>query len=305
MSRFSDYLTFVALVETGSMTEAARKLHRSVSAISKQLAKLEERLSVQLIIRSTQSLSVTGPGEKFYLSCKEILAAVDRAEQSLTDELSVPSGRVTLSIPEVLLRTGFMDLLGAFIRAYPLITLDLKISNTYVDIIDEKVDFAFRMGELSDSRLTAITLMSSEPIFCAAPDYIRHRGKPTTYAELVTEHRLILPSYLNLSDQVRRFFSHTDKLPFSIENAHCSNSEAALYESVLRGLGISVMLDFSVSEDIKKGRLIKLLPETSFPPLKLSLLYKNSDFLPEKVRVFKGFVSTCFAQYVNELKRSD
>jgi len=301
MSRFSDYLTFVTIVDTQSITEAAKQLHRSVSAISKQLSKLEENLSAHLINRSTQSLSVTEIGEKFYLKCKDVLAAVDSAEQSVKDELSIPSGKITLSFPEILLRSPFMEILEAFTQQYPSVTLDLRVSNRYDDIIEDQIDFAFRMGKLSDSRLTAITLANTYPIFCASPDYIHNNGSPSSFEELVSNHRLILPTYLNLSEQVRRFFSHSDKLPFSLENAHLSNSEAVLYESVIRGLGVSIMLDISITEDLKKGKLIKLFPQNTFPELSLCLLYNNSDYMPEKLRVFKYFINEKIGQYFNKL----
>jgi len=299
MSRLSDYLTFITIVDTQSITEAANQLHRSVSAVSKQLSKLESDLSVHLINRSTQSLSVTEIGEMFYLKCKDILAAVELAEQSVKDERSTPSGKITLSFPEVLLRSPFMDLLKAFTQQYPSITFDLRVSNHYDDIIDDQIDFAFRMGKLSDSRLTAISLTSTTPIFCASPDYILNNGSPSSFEELVENHRLILPTYLNLSEQVRRFFSHSDKLPFSLENAHTSNSEAVLYESVISGLGISIMLNISISEDLKEGKLVKLFPDNTFPELSLSLLYKNSHYLPEKLRVFKQFMSENINPYFN------
>jgi len=240
---------------------------------------------------------VTEIGETFYLKCKDILAAVELAEQSVKDELSIPSGKITLSFPEVLLRSPFMALLKAFTQQYPAITFDLRVSNHYDDIIEDQIDFAFRMGKLTDSRLTAISLANTTPIFCASPDYIMNNGSPSSFEELVTKHRLILPTYLNLSEQVRRFFSHSDKLPFSIENAHTSNSEAVLYESVIRGFGISIMLDISISDDLKEGKLIKIFSDNTFPELNLCLLYKNSHYLPEKLRVFKKFMNANINQY--------
>ena len=296
MSKFNDYLTFITIVETGSITEAANKLHRSVSAISKQLSKFEEQLAVRLIERTTQSLSVTEIGEQFYIKCKEILASVELAEQTIKDELVAPSGKITLSFPEVLLRSPLMDLLNAFCKKYPSITLDLSVSNQVEDIIENQTNFAFRMGKLNDSRLTAIALTKALPIFCASPDYILNKGLPKSYDDLFTEHRLILPNYLNLSEQVRRFFSHSEKLPISLNDVHTSNSEAVLYLAVLGSLGVGVMLDFSISDDIKAGRLINIFPHDGLPELELFLIYHNSKHMPEKLRVFKAFVKENYHQ---------
>ena len=290
MSRFNDYLTFITIVETKSITEAANKLHRSVSAVSKQLSKFEEQLAVRLIERSTQSLSVTEVGERFYIKCKEILASVELAEQAIKDELVAPSGKITLSFPEVLLRSPLMDLLNAFCKRYPSITLDLSVSNHVEDIIENRTDFAFRMGKLNDSRLTAVALNNALPIFCASPEYIENNGQPVSYDDLFSEHRLILPNYLNLSEQLRRFFSHSEKLPISLNNAHTSNSETVLYQAVLGGLGVGIMLDFSIAEKIKAGSLINIFPHSDLPALELFLIYHNSKHIPEKLRVFKAFV---------------
>jgi len=290
MASLSEYLTFTAIVEARSFTGAANRLHRSVSSVSKQLSKLEEGLGVCLIDRSTQSFAVTSLGEGFYLKCKEIIVAVDQAEQSVKDEWITPSGKITLSFPEVLLRTPLMDLLKKFNDQYPAITFDFKVSNAIDDIIENRIDFAFRMGKLNDSRLTAILLNQARPMFCASPDYLSRNGKPESLDALFSEHRLILPSYMNLSEQLRVFFSSSDKLPISIDNAHTSNNESVLYESVMRGMGVGIMLDITISDDIKTGRLVELFPQKKLPESQVFLVYHSSHQLPEKKRAFKAFI---------------
>lgn len=294
MVSFSEYLTFIAIVETQSFTGAANRLHRSVSSVSKQLSKLEERLGVCLIDRSTKSLAVTSLGEGFYLKCKHIIDSVGLAEQYVKDEWTAPSGKITLSFPEVLLRTPFMGLLKSFNEQYPAITFDLKVSNAVDDMIESRIDFAFRMGKLNDSRLTAIPLNLAKPIFCASPDYLLRYGTPRSFDTLFADHRLILPSYLNLSEQLRSFFSSADKLPISLDKAHTSNNETILYDAVIRGMGVAVMLDMSVFDDIKIGRLVELFPDKALPASQMSLVYQNGHQLSEKKRVFKAFIKENF-----------
>lgn len=294
MSSLSEYLTFVAIVEAKSFTGAANRLHRSVSSVSKQLSKLEGSLGVCLIDRSTQSFAVTHLGEGFYLKCKDIIAAVDLAEQYVKDEWSAPSGKITLSFPEVLLRTPFMDLLKSFNDQYPAISFELRVSNAVEDIIDSRIDFAFRIGKLNDSRLTAMPLSKASPVFCASPEYLSRCGVPSSFDALFSDHRLILPSYLNLSEQLRVFFSSSDKLPISIEQAHTSNNESVLYEAATRGMGVAIMLDTSISEDIKAGRLVTLFPEKRLPESHMFLVYLNACQLPERKRVFKAFIKEHF-----------
>jgi len=304
MPSLSEYLTFTTIVEAKSFTGAANRLHRSVSSVSKQLSKLEDSLGVCLIDRSTQSLAVTRIGEGFYIRCKEILAAVDLAEQHVKDEWTSPSGKITLSFPEVLLRTPLMELLKSFNEQYPAITFDLKVSNTIDDIIESRIDFAFRMGKLNDSRLTAIALNKAKPMFCASPDYLSRHGRPKSLDALFSGHRLILPSYINLSEQLRVLFSSTDKLPISLDNAHTSNNESVLYDAVTRGMGVAIMLDMTISEDINKGRLVELFPEKPLPESKMFLVYHNSHQLPEKRRVFKAFIKDNFNLFFGALNET-
>ncbi|TNC82273.1 MAG: hypothetical protein C9356_04445 [Oleiphilus sp.] len=291
MSRLREYETFVTIVETLSLSSAAKQLHRSVSSVSKQLSSLEESLSAQLIHRSTQSLSVTDSGERFYRKCKEILSAVEIAEQGIKEERSVPIGKLSLSFPEVLLRTAFMQLVTEFSAKHPGIAFDLKMSNECCDLIDEKIDFAFRMGDLSDSRLTAIALTTFHPIFCAAPTYVEEHGIASTFEALLQDHRVIVPNYLNLSDEVRRFFDHSNKLPITLEVANTTNSESTMYQAAITGLCVGVFPDITVLEDIEQGRLVRVLPKTHLPEQTLWLLFKNSLYLPAKQTLFKEYMS--------------
>jgi len=140
-------------------------------------------------------------------------------------------------------------------------------------------------------------LNQARPVFCASPEYLSKKGSPNSFEALFSEHRFILPTYLNLSEQVRRLLTHTDKLPISLEHAHTSNSETVLYDAVVRGLGIAIMLDISIADDIKAGRLIALFPENPLPTQKMFMLYHNKDYMPEKMRVFKAFIKANFTPY--------
>lgn len=297
MPNLNEYITFIAIVEAKSFTGAAIKLHRSVSSVSKQLSKLEASLGASLIDRSTQSFSITHLGEGFYFKCKDIIEAVGQAEQYVKNGMHSISGKITLSFPEVLLRTPFVDLLKGFNQAYPDITFDLIVSNELDNIIESRIDFAFRMGDLSDSRLTGIPLNRARPMFCATPEYILQKGRPATFKALFVNHRLILPSYLNLSEQLRKFLSSTDKLPISLEYAHTSNNESALYHAVMKSMGVGIMLDVSIASDLKAGSLVELLSETQLPETQMYLVYHQGQQLTEKNKIFKAFIKDNFNTY--------
>ena len=190
-----------------------------------------------------------------------------------------------------------MDLLKSFNEQYPAITFDMKASNAVDDIIENRIDFAFRMGKLNDSRLTAVPLTQTNPMFCASPEYLSRHGKPDSIDALFSDHRLILPSYINLSEQLRMFFSSADKLPIAIDNSHTSNNESVLYGAVTRGMGVGIMLDLTIREDLKTGRLVELFPEKQLPESQMFLVYYNGQQLPEKNECLSCLLKTiliCF-----------
>lgn len=301
MSRFNDYYAFTLIVDTLSITKAANQMNRTVSAVSKQLTKLESHLGVQLIDRSTQSLSVTDLGGKFYIQCKEILMSVECAEQSLKDELIAPAGKLKLSFPEVLLNTAFMDLLESFGTKFPLIKFDLNISNIVDDIIDEGIDFAFRIGHINDSRLTAISLSRVSPVLCASPTYLKRNGQPKSVASLLSENRAILPTYVNVSEYVKKLFPTAKVGLIAEDQAHTTNSEVALHSMVLRGLGVAMLLDITVDKDIRSGKLVEIFPSKNYGSQQIYLIFNKRDYMSTKMELFKDFIKSNFSDNVKAL----
>lgn len=301
MSRFNDYYAFTLIVETLSITKAADQLNRTVSAVSKQLTKLECHLGVQLIDRSTQSLSITALGKKFYSQCKEILNSVECAEQSLKDELVAPAGKLKLSFPDVLLNTAFMDLLESFNIQFPLIKFDLKVSNTVDDIIDEGIDFAFRIGNINDSRLTAISLARVRPVLCASPAYLKRSGQPKSAISLLSENRAILPTYVNVSEYVKKLFPAAKVGLVTADHAHTTNSEVALHSMLLRGLGAAMLLDITVDKDIRSGKLVELFPSKHHGSQQIYLIFSKRNYMPAKMELFKDFIKANFSDSVKAL----
>lgn len=297
MSTISDYQAFTAIVEQQSITAAANQLHRSVSAISKQLSKLEAKLGIQLIDRSTQSLKVTELGEKFYDKCIAIIAAVEEAEQDLKNDLVAPTGKLTLSFPEVLLSTDFMVLVESFCAQYPQIKFDFRISNVIEDLIGEGIDFAIRIGDLDDSRLTAIPLHQVRFILCAAPAFLEKNSTPAQAKQIATDDKALLPTYVNLSEFSRKILSSQGKLPFNVQRSHTFNSEVALHQAAVQGLGFALLLDMAVAEDIAENRLVGLFPK-KYPRQQIFLIYSKRNYMTQKMRVFKDFVKEQFSNYV-------
>lgn len=295
MSKFNQYRAFVAIVDNGSVSAAAKQLLASPSAISKQLSKLEADVGTQLIDRSTHALNVTRLGQEFYHRCKGILQTIDEAELMLHNEREKPSGKLAISFPPALLNTPFLSLIEEFHTLYPDIKFDLNMSGQYVDLIDDNIDFAFRVGELNDSRLTAILIKNLKICFCAAPSYLQKHGKPKM-ANLISEHHLIIPTFANASI-INKLLNLGDKTPpKDLRNFHTTDGETVLDEMVCAGLGISLTLDISVKLAISEGRLIHLFPREKLPTQELNLIFHRREYMPESMVLFKDFFKQRFPQ---------
>lgn len=287
MPRFEQYKTFVAIVEEGSLAKAANHLNLSPSAVSKQLSGLEQRLDIPLVDRSTRSLSVTDLGKKFYLECRSILRSVSQAEDRLREEETTLVGKLSLSCPKVLLQARFVSLLKSFTSQFNGIHIDLSISDEIEDLIAGKIDFAFRIGKLQNSRLHAIPLLDTHTLLCASKHYIDQYGKPSTLAEL-RQHHFIVPTYLNLSEKMKAIFPHNDSLDLQ---EHTTTDDAhALLEMTKQGFGITTMLDLIAQESLDSGELINLFPSMPLPKTTLYLVYHRQNRIPKKVTVFKEYM---------------
>jgi len=288
MSKFREYRTFVAVVEAGGISKAADHLNMSVSAASKQLSKLENDLKARLVDRSTKALSVTDHGYQFYQRCRDIIGSVEEAEQLLREDIGNPAGKISLSLSNVLLRTPLMKLLKEFCCQYPNIKFDINISDQFENLVEQQIDFAFRIGDLEDSRLTAVSLTETRLIFCASPEYIERKGRPEDFTFLM-EHELIVPTYVNLSEVAGGMFSGANSL-LNIQNYHTTNDYIALHEAGCEGLGVIVTLDIAVKKELEEGRLVSLFPSLFFHQKNLNLIYHQRQYMPEKMRLFKLFL---------------
>ena len=298
MSKLKSYQAFVAVVEEKSISKAANRLNLTSSAVSKLLSKLESDLEVRLVERTTKSLEVTDPGSKFYFRCQDILNNILEAEQSLKEDSGAETGKISLSLSKVLLKTPFLQLLTAFSETYPDLKLDLQITDENVDLIEDKVDFAFRIGPLNDRRIIARKLIKTKIVFCASPDYLSHHGTPTTVKAL-KDHELILPTYLNLSELMSKLFG-SNTTHFNLQHFTTTNDFIALHEAVCAGMGISMVPDISIQTEIQAGELEIVLPNKTCYKKDLNLLYTRREYMPLKMQLFKAFIEENCRDYLDD-----
>jgi len=289
MSKFNNYLAFVAVAETGSVVEAASRLNYSVPAVSKQLSQLELDLQVQLFHRSHKKLEITDAGKLFYPKCKSILSSVSYAEDEVLAEHDAVKGTISITLSKALCRSLVFEAISLFIDKYPQINFNIRFSDHLEDLHDENIDFAFRLGKLEDnSHMIAMPIMDTQLVACATPNYLNKNGKPKSLSDL-GDTKLILMSPLNASEQLRAFLNK-EKVSLRNSTAHICNDIEGVYQSVKVGLGIGMMLNISVQKEINEGTFISVFPKKNFPRKRLYLLSKKSQWQSQKQRMFKSHI---------------
>jgi len=290
MSKLQEYRAFVTVVEENSLTQAARRLHRSASTISKQLAKLEQDLGVQLVDRTTQSIVVTRPGQVFFRRCKAILASVEEAERALKDDLEAPAGKLSVSVPEGLINTGLMSYLGEFCEAYPEVRFNLSVSNQLEDLIENQIDFAFRAADIADERLVAFDLTDMKMIAVASPAFLKRVNLPDTIAGVIEAGHIIVPTEINVPRAVAALAPELAGMPLELDQRHTANTWLGTVGMARAGLGVAIAADFSVRQELKDGSLVDVFPGRTFLEQKVRLMYRRRTYLPRLMELFKAFI---------------
>ena len=283
--RLKGITPFVVSVETGSFTAAAEKLHLSNSAVSKSIARLEERLGSRLFDRTTRSLSLTDAGQAFYQTCSRVLDELAEAESVLVAQRNRPAGRLRLALPHSFGRLQVVPLLNRFCHHYPDLQLNITFTDRFVDLIEEGIDIAVRIGGPGDypASLGSHYLGSERLIFCAAPNYLQQHGTPLS-AQALTDHRCI--AYARHDGSTTPWtFPAADGRTLTREIAHAMalGDGEALLSAVVAGLGVTQIATWLVRKQLDSGELVPLLETLSVEGLPLTILWPQKKQLTPKV----------------------
>lgn len=297
MNNFSDIVAFAKVVEAHSFVAAAQSLGMSPSAISKAVSRLEERLGARLLNRTTRSLSLTDLGASFYERCREALMQLDHAETEVTEARGVPRGRLRVDAPVSLGRRIIVPALPRFIQQNPELTLQMSMNDRVIDLVQEGIDAAVRVGNLSDSSLIARRVGSFRGVTCASPEFIARVGAPTTPDDLKPEHciamfklggNLIRP-WIFKKGGVEKSVMPTASLSFS-------DPESAVVAAV-SGAGFVRSLDFAVEAQIASGLLQPVLEDWNEEAIwPVSVIYPQHRQPTAKIKAFIEFLSGLFPQ---------
>lgn len=296
MRNLENLKSFIAIYESNSITKAARQLNVSPASISKRLSKLESELDVQLIERSTHSLCPTSMGRVFYQKIKTIMRDLEDCESWIQSVNKEAAGAVRISLPEMLVTQRTFAFLQCFAESYENIMLEFDVSNDVKDLIAANVDFSFRTGKLDDSRLVAIPFTSTEHVFCASQSYIDNHKLPESHEHLLEVSKLITPSFINISQTARILLPEPEvkstKHSQGLFAGHKANSLAAIKAMTLSGIGIALLPEVFVKDEIESGQLKKLYPDYRSPPMPVSLVYQKKLCMTKPLELFKEYVKS-------------
>jgi len=290
VNRAGEMEAFVRAVSRHSFSAAARELRMTPSAISKLVARLEARLGVRLLQRSTRKLELTAEGAAFYERSQRALAELDEAERAVAAS-ATPRGRVKVNCSVPFGQLLLMPALPRFLARYPEVTLDVDLTDRIIDLVDERADVAIRHGRLPSSRLVARHLGDSRKMIVATPAYLRKHGTPATVKQLEAHTRLGFNYPHSTETWPLRERRGVTNLPIN-GHVRVSNGEA-LRALVFAGAGLARVSSFHVQPDLDAGRLVAIMQ--AFNPGDVEPLHAvylgRGGHLPARVRVFLDFLA--------------
>ena len=285
VTNLNDIAAFAGVVKSGSYTAAAKQLGLTRSAIGKSVVRLEQRLQVRLLNRTTRSLSLTDDGKMLYETCITILEELEGVESALAQRSGTPQGLLRISLPVALGRLHVMPVIDAFIRKWDAVAVEASFSDRLVDLIDDGYDLALRVGiPKDDSRLLTRTVAHQRMIACAAPDYIRRHGQPATPADL-KQHRCL--HFVSEGRVLQWNFSVANKaVSLSHGGALQMDNAEAIRMAAVSGLGIAKLPSYIVADDLRSGILRPVLGEFIDPPEPIRIVYPSKRHMSPKIRCF-------------------
>ena len=286
-NQLPELLAFVESVELKSFSAAARVLGTTPSAISKRVAKLENRLGIRLLQRTTRSLNLTPEGTTYYEEVARLLRELEAAEQSIISG-GQPKGKLTISAALDFGQWLLVQSIPQFMALYPEVEIDLRLSDRLVDLVVEGIDIAIRLGELDDSSLIRTHLGKASFALCASPDYLDAHGRPADLDELLNHNCLCY--VFNGRPVAWEFLMNEKWETVPIRGTFNADNGGALLNAAIAGLGITRLMLFQIQKELKEQRLEVVLPDQLQPGFTVHALVTHRQHLSPRVRAFLDFL---------------
>ena len=289
MDKLQAMTVFVKIAETGSLTAAANNLGKSLPAVVRMLAALEENLQVRLFNRTTRKIALTEAGQLYLQRCHKILADIEETEGILSNDQVDPSGTITVTAP---VRFGEMHVNPAvirFLKRYPRMRVNLLLMDRVVNMLDEGIDLAVRIAPLSDSTLIAKPVAEIRQVVCASPEYLSIYGKPARPEALA---QLPCVRFTGISaGTVWHFQDSGKKLTIKVEGSLVCNQIAATVEACVAGLGFGYFYSYQVLPYVEQAKLEIVLEDFELPSQPVSLVYQHRQLMSAKIRMLVDWLA--------------
>ncbi len=284
MDRLDAMSVFMEIVEAGSFSEASRRLGMPLATVSRRVSELEAHLKTQLLKRPARKLILTDAGRSYIAACKRIIEQVDEAERDASGEYRAPIGELSVTAPSPLGHMHLMPIALEFMAAYPDIHLRIVLSDRVVDLLEENIDVAIRIGELRDSSMIATRVGSIRHVVCGSPGYFARHGKPQRPQDL-SEHDCVT---LDNGASMRgwKFTEGRAEILVPIKSKlDVSSSEAAIMAAVA-GVGIARVMSYKMEDSLRARQLEIVLEDFEPEPWPVNILYTARRLVPLKLRTF-------------------
>ena len=281
MDRWQAMRIFARVAESGSLAETARVLHMSPPAVTRAVAALEESIGARLFVRTTRSVKLTDAGSRYFEDCRRILADIEEAEAAAAGSYASPSGTLTVTASAMFGQMYVLPIVREYLDTYPAVAGRTLFLDRPVNIVEEGIDVAVRIGHLPDSGFTAIKVGTVRRVICASPEYFAQHGVPRTPADL-KDHRIIASTSAWASPEWR--FAGEQRV--TVHAALSCNTNEAVIAMALAGWGLTRVLAYQIGPALLAGRLQLALTDYEEPPMPIHVIHPEGRHAPAKVRSF-------------------
>ena len=288
MDRLEAMMILLAAVDHGSLSASSRHLRIPLATVSRRVAELEAHLGVRLLQRGSRKLTLTDTGRDYVASCRRIMEEIAETERTAAGEYRKPQGELTISVPMTMGRTHALPVVAEFLRAHPDIRMHVQLNDRKVNLPEEHIDVALRVGELPDSSLIAARIGLVREVACASPAYLKEKGTPTLPNDLTSHECITYEGYYTIRNNWE-FHANGASLTVLVPSRIVVNSAEAAVAAATAHAGIARVLSYQIIDLVKNRSLVRLLQAYEPSPLPVSLVYPSQRQVPLKLRAFLDF----------------
>ena len=294
MDRFHEMQVFLAVAEEEGFAAAARRLNTSPPSVTRAIAAMEQRIGTQLLARTTRSLHLTEAGQRYLDDCRRILAELDEAEEAAAGSYSIPGGQLTVTAPVLFGELYVAPVLGDYLDRFPLVSINALLVDRVVNMTDEGVDVAVRIGHLQQSGQQAIKVGEVRRVVCASPAYLDQHGRPQRPEQLREAKLVTSSSSQRVSEWT--FIDAGQPLKVPIEPRLVVTANNAAITLARLGWGMTRVLSYQVAAAVAAGELELVLEDFEPAPLPIHVVFQQNGRVPAKVNTFVDFLSQRLGQ---------